>query len=99
MNYLAHLFLSEKSQDALLGNLMGDFIKGNTFEGLTKDAIHGIKLHRGVDKYTDSHSDVAQSKKRISPERRRYAGILIDVFYDHFLVKHWNGILTHRVNH
>ena len=49
----------------------------------------GIWLHRRIDGFTDSHALVLQSKARISPARRRFAGIMVDMFYDHLLARHW----------
>ena len=89
MNYLAHLYLSESSEDAWLGSLLGDFVKGPLDERYGKDITRAIALHRKIDSFTDAHPLVLQSKSRISAERRRYAGIMIDMFYDHFLAKNW----------
>ncbi len=89
MNYLAHLYLSGPDDDVLLGSLMGDFVKG-PLDGRHGAAItHGIALHRKIDSFTDAHPLVRASKARVSPERRRYAGIMVDMFYDHFLARYW----------
>jgi acyl carrier protein phosphodiesterase len=89
MNYLAHLFLSPTNDLVKIGNLAGDFIKGVDTTLLPDEIQHGIILHQAIDKFTDSHSIVTQSKQRISPSYRRFSGVLIDIFYDHFLTKHW----------
>ncbi|HBB36199.1 MAG TPA: DUF479 domain-containing protein [Cyanobacteria bacterium UBA8803] len=89
MNYLAHLYLAEDSPESLIGNLLGDFVKGQGIEGYGDRIQQGILLHKEVDLFTDSHPVVRASKRLISPDHRRYAGILIDVFYDHFLAKNW----------
>jgi len=95
VNYLAHLFLSPPGEDALLGSLMGDFVKGP----LTSDAIsarysaemmRAIGLHRKIDSFTDTHPVVRESWSRVSKSRRRFAGVMIDIFYDHYLAKHWD---------
>ncbi|MFT5906277.1 MAG: acyl carrier protein phosphodiesterase [Cryomorphaceae bacterium] len=97
MNYLAHLSLipsiGEDRADALrIGNLLGDFIKGTEsslrLEHPT-DLVDGIMLHRAIDKFTDAHPAFLASKKLLAPERRRYAGIVVDIIYDHFLSLHW----------
>lgn len=89
MNYLAHLYLAERTQTSLLGNLMGDFVRGR-LRGDHPPAIElGIRLHRRVDSYTDRHPRVVASRRRLRPPFRRYAGILVDVFYDHFLARDW----------
>jgi acyl carrier protein phosphodiesterase len=89
MNYLAHLYLSEQTEDAWLGSLLGDFVKGPLDERYNEAITRAIALHRKIDTFTDAHPVVLQSKARISPPRRRYAGIMVDMFYDHFLAKNW----------
>ena len=89
MNYLAHLYLAEDSPESLLGNLLGDFIKGRSIDTYCDEIKKGIRLHQKVDIYTDSHPVVRESKRLISPGNRRYSGIIVDVFYDHFLAKNW----------
>ena len=89
MNYLAHLYLSEADDDALLGSLMGDFVKGPLDERYAPAIMRGIALHRRIDTFTDAHPVVHASKARVSAERRRYAGIMVDMFYDHFLARYW----------
>lgn len=95
MNYLAHLYFSGNTQLSLLGNLMGDFVKGPSHSYTDHEIVTGIELHRRIDKFTDHHEVVKKSKNRISTERRRYAGIMVDVFYDHFLAKHWEHYSDH----
>lgn len=89
MNYLAHLYLSEPTEEAWLGSLLGDFVKGPLDGRYSADITRAIALHRKIDSFTDAHPVVLQSKSRISPARRRYAGIMMDMFYDHFLAKYW----------
>lgn len=89
MNYLAHLFLAESTPESLLGNLLGDFVKGSAVNLYPEEIIKGIDLHRKVDSYTDSHAIVRSSKSLVCSQRRRFAGVLIDMFYDHFLAKNW----------
>lgn len=89
MNYLAHLYLADDSPESIVGNLLGDFLKGHGTENYCDEIKKGIRLHKKVDTYTDLHPIVRESKRLISPVNRRYAGILVDVFYDHFLAKNW----------
>ncbi|MFQ3615910.1 MAG: ACP phosphodiesterase [Cyanobacteriota bacterium] len=89
MNYLAHLLLSEPDPLARLGNLAGDFLKGADVRSLHPTIQRGIALHRQIDAYTDRHPIVRQSKARVEPPYCRLAGVLVDVFYDHFLAVHW----------
>lgn len=89
MNYLAHLYLAGNDPDAVIGSLMGDFVKGRVGSGHSPALRHAIMQHRRIDSFTDAHPLVRRSKQRIRPEYRRYAGILVDVFYDHFLATEW----------
>lgn len=89
MNYLAHLLLSEKANQSLLGGLLGDFVKNADIPQLSGDIQQGIRLHKQIDMYTDAHPKVLASKRLVELDRRRFSGILVDVFYDHFLALHW----------
>ena len=90
MNYLAHLYLAEDSDESLLGNLLGDFVKGRLGDQYSPEIIKGIKTHRKVDAYTDSHDNFLACKKLLRPDRRRFAGIIVDMSFDHFLAKNWS---------
>lgn len=89
MNYLAHLYLAEDTPESILGNLLGDFVKGQGAKAYCDEIKRGIQLHQKVDIYTDSHPIFRESKRLINSVNRRYAGIIVDVFYDHFLAKNW----------
>ena len=89
MNYLAHLYLAEDSDESLLGNLLGDFVKGRLEEQYSPEIIKGIKTHRKVDAYTDFNQNFLACKKLLRPDRRRFAGIIVDMSFDHFLAKNW----------
>ena len=94
MNFLAHLLLDSGSDDALLGSLMGDFVKGDTAGRFTAPVSDAILLHRKIDSFADAHMITRKSRNRISPLRRRFAGIIVDVCYDHFLSRHWRHFGT-----
>lgn len=90
MNFLAHAYLSGTNRKILVGNLIGDFIKGK--EALKKYdelVVRGIELHRAIDEFTDTHAVVKESKDRLRPKYRHYSGVIVDVFYDHFLAANW----------
>ena len=87
MNYLAHMFLSDGTPEALVGNLAGDFVRGVDVASLSQSLRDGVALHRAVDRFTDSHPLVMQSRSRLPASWRHYRGVLVDVFYDHFLAR------------
>lgn len=90
MNFLAHLYLSGNNPGVIVGNFMGDFVKGGGLENRFQPAIvTGITLHRAIDQYTDTHPVVEQSKERLRPKYRHYAPVIVDMYYDHFLAKNW----------
>ncbi len=89
MNYLAHVFLARHTPGAMIGGLLGDFAKGPLDRRYDPAVSAGICLHRAIDRYTDAHAIVRASCALVSPQRRRFAGIMVDVFYDHFLARHW----------
>lgn len=91
MNLLGHLYLSEQADfEVRLFNLLGDRFKGNAFEGLSEKAIRGVRLHREIDHFIDTHPVVLVLKKRLSVELPKVSGIAIDVYFDHLLARHWN---------
>lgn len=90
MNFLAHLFLSGDDPEIMVGNFIGDFVRGrHVHEQFIHKIALGIELHREIDEFTDSHLVVLESKKRLRPKYRHYAPVIVDVFYDHFLAVHW----------
>ncbi|HET7775816.1 MAG TPA: ACP phosphodiesterase [Azospira sp.] len=92
MNFLAHAYLGGASQDLRLGGFIGDFVKGPLRaedHGLPAAVLAGVELHRRIDSFAETHPAFMASKARISPERRRVAGIVVDLFYDHFLARNW----------
>lgn len=91
MNYLAHLLLADGSPESLVGGLLGDFAKGLDLAGLPAPMMQALMAHRRIDAFTDAHEFVRRSRARISPKYSRFAGILVDVFYDHFLAVSWTS--------
>ncbi len=89
MNYLAHLHLGGQEPEQLLGSLYGDFVKGRLEGRFSPSLQAAIQLHRQIDAFTDSHPLVLKALARFPGERRRYAGIIVDVFFDHCLARHW----------
>ena len=91
MNFLAHLFLSKNNKNILIGNFIADAVKGKKHENYPKEIQAGILLHRAIDYYTDTHPIVRISKKRLHERYDHYAGVIIDILYDHFLAKNWSN--------
>ena len=90
MNYLAHLYLSGNNHEIMIGNFIADHVKGKQIELYDEEVVKGIRLHRLIDEFTDSHEIVSLSKNRIREEFKKYTPVIIDVFYDHFLAINWH---------
>jgi len=89
MNYLAHLHLGGQRPGQLLGSLYGDFVKGRLQGQFDPEVEASIALHRRIDVFTDRHPLVDIALGRFTETRRRYAGIVLDVFFDHCLARDW----------
>lgn len=89
MNFLAHLHIADHCNSHLMGNLLGDFVKGDPSKQYQTDISNGIKLHRFVDRITDHHALVEDCKPHFTGVARRFAPIALDMFWDHCLAKHW----------
>lgn len=90
MNYLFHLFLSDPDPEVMLGNLMGDFVKGRLeLTDYPAQIMFGLKQHRQVDSFADRSSAFQSSRQRIDPKFGYFRSIMIDVFYDHLLACRW----------
>jgi acyl carrier protein phosphodiesterase len=90
MNYLAHIFLSGSDNEIMIGNFIGDYVKGKEYTTYPPSIRKGILLHRRIDAFTDRHKIVHQSMSYFSPKYHKYAGIIVDILYDHFLAKNWD---------
>ena len=102
MNFLAHLYLSFEDEGITIGNFIADSIRGNKYKHLPEKVQKGIVLHRAIDTYTDKHPIVRQSTKRLHENYSHYSGVIVDIYYDHFLAKNWSDYadtpLPHFVN-
>ncbi len=90
MNFLAHIYLSGDNQLIQIGNFMADGIRGKDYESYLIDIQKGIILHRAIDTFTDSHQIFRQSTKKLHERYHHYSGVIVDIFYDHFLAKNWH---------
>jgi acyl carrier protein phosphodiesterase len=89
MNWLAHVLLSPEDTEFRIGNIAADWVKGERRLTFSPAIQRGFACHTQIDLFTDTHPVVHRSQQRIQPPYRRYAGVLVDVFYDHFLTLHW----------
>lgn len=90
MNLLAHLWLADRSGTSAAGQILGDLVKGRLAEpqfGASVD--HGIRLHRRIDSRCDEHRVHRELRWRFAPPLRRYAGIIVDIGFDHALARRW----------
>lgn len=90
MNFLAHLYLSKEIPALQIGNFVADSVKGNHYLHYPVGIQKGILLHREIDFFTDNHAVFRKSKQLLVPHFGLYAGVIIDMFYDHFLAKNWH---------
>jgi acyl carrier protein phosphodiesterase len=92
MNFLAHLHLAQGDDNLMLGGLLGDFVRGRRgMWSYPYPVREGIRLHRRIDKLTDSSAPVKALRKVFPKEFRRYAGIVIDLAFDYELANDWAG--------
>ena len=90
MNFLAHLYLSGSDHGLIVGNLLGDFVKGRLRGDYPVAIERGIELHRRIDSFSSLNTHFLLSKRRIDPSFGHYRGVMVDLFYDHFLSKQWS---------
>jgi acyl carrier protein phosphodiesterase len=98
MNYLAHIHLAHVTQTSLLGNFLGDFVKGSDLQHLPLKLQHGVRLHRAIDTFTDQHTLVKYLKRQFPISIRRMSGITIDIYFDHLLSLRWQQYSKHCVH-
>lgn len=89
MNYLAHLFLSGKNEEILIGNYIADGLSGTKKKDYSEGIQKGITLHRMIDDFTDDHSSFKKSKDILFPKYKHYSNVLVDMFFDLILAKNW----------
>lgn len=84
MNYLAHFYLSDQTSEGFTGSILGDLVRGSFAGKYTPIIEREIAIHRKIDFFTDTNIVVKESKHRVSKNRGKFAGVLVDMFYDHF---------------
>jgi acyl carrier protein phosphodiesterase len=90
MNFLAHFFLSNKIENIVIGNFLGDFVRGNKYKDYPEEIAKGIMLHRNIDTFTDQHPVILKTNKRLHADFGKYAPVITDIYYDHFLGIHFD---------
>lgn len=90
MNYIAHLHLADQTDTSLLGNFLGDFVKGDSLNLLPAELKTGVQLHRKIDLFTDSHHEILTLKKGFPSGIRKVSGIALDIYFDFLLMAHWD---------
>ena len=99
MNHFAHLVLAQPTVESTVGNLLGDFARGLDAEALAAPVRAGLFNHRAVDRFTDAHPLVLEMKRDFSPQRRRFAGIALDIYFDHLLMRYWERFEQRALEH
>ncbi|WP_179376061.1 acyl carrier protein phosphodiesterase [Winogradskyella wichelsiae] len=89
MNFLAHIYLSGDHKLITIGNFAADGVRGNKYKTYPKEIQAGIMLHRHIDTFTDAHPLFRQCTKRLHRGYGHYSGVIVDIFFDHFLAKNW----------
>ncbi len=90
MNFLAHIYLSGNNDNIAIGNFISDSVRGNKYKAFPKEIQKGILLHREIDTFTDAHPVFRQSTKRLHKNYSHYSGVIVDIYYDHYLAKNWS---------
>lgn len=98
MNFLAHAFLSGNDDDVLIGNFIADAVKGNKQSQFREGIYKGILLHREIDRYTDQHPVFIRSRERIQSQYGKFSGVIIDIYYDHFLSANWETYADYELS-
>lgn len=90
LNYLAHLYLAGEDPEIVLGNFIADHVKGKQLQLFDPQIQTGIIMHRAIDRFTDGHPLVKAGILQLQPTFHKYAGVVLDMYYDHFLSSLWN---------
>jgi len=89
MNFLAHLYLTRGYEEISVGNFIADFVRSSQHEKFSDEVRKGIMIHHSIDRFTDEHAVVQESRKRLREKYRKYSVVITDVYYDHFLAANW----------
>ena len=92
MNFLGHLYLSGDDPQVIVGNFMGDGVKGRDLDRFPPRIREGIRLHRAIDSFTDQHPLARRGRNRLRPHAGRWSGVVLDIFFDHVLAVEWHDL-------
>ena len=92
MNFLGHLLVSGNAPLTIVGNFMADAVKGRDLSGWSAGLQTGIRMHRHIDSYTDDHELTLRGRERLRAHCGKYAGVALDVFYDHAIASRWKDL-------
>lgn len=98
MNFLAHQYLSGPDDQLKIGNFLADMIRGKEIERFDNGIQKGILLHRSIDQFTDSHKAVKEAIKLFKETQGKYASVIVDITFDHFLAFHWKKYHSKELN-
>lgn len=90
MNFLAHIYLSGDDEEIIFGNFIADAVKGKALNKYNHNIRKGIMIHREIDNFTDNHNLFNQSKRRLQHNYHKFSGVIVDMYYDHFLAQNWS---------
>ena len=98
MNHLAHIYLSGNDENLMIGNYIADYTRGNDFSAIPQNIQAGIQLHRAIDSYTDNHAVFRMATKLVRPNLGKFAGVAMDIFFDHYLANNWSNYHRESLN-
>jgi acyl carrier protein phosphodiesterase len=85
VNHLAHVWLAGDDPAMTVGAIVADYSRGAPDPRWSRGVRDGVRLHRRIDAWTDTHALQAQARALFEAPFRRYAGIVLDVWFDHLL--------------
>lgn len=99
VNFLAHSLLGFNNSELIAGQFCGDFVRGSNLSHFPEGVERGIRLHRHLDRFTDTHPALIPVRQAIPDVPRRFAGIVVDVMFDHYLAQRWDEVSQVSLDH
>lgn len=98
MNFLAHQYLSGSDEKIKIGNFIADMVRGKEVDQFDDRIKEGISLHREIDAFTDQHVQVKKAVQLFRDSQGKYAPVVVDITFDHFLASNWNRYHNSELN-